>query len=95
MVLENADDKKLSETISDAFERKSIATLDKRSKSMLKYLIWHRSQTGTSGLPLVEARCYEYAKHLQKSAAPTAPGSTVARSTPRPPPSATRCASAI
>lgn len=75
MALDNAGDNKLSETISDAFERKSIATLDKRSRSMLKFLIWHRIQTGTSGLPLVEARCYEFAKHLQKTAAPTAPGS--------------------
>lgn len=75
MALNSATESQLAECIEDAFAQKKSSTLVKRGASLLKYLIWHRTLMGISGLPLTELRAYEYLKTLQSKGAPTAPAS--------------------
>ena len=67
-VLKLYDDQRIANTISDSFATKSANTLNKRSGPILRYLVWHRQQYGTSGLPFQEARIYDYARDQSTSA---------------------------
>ena len=60
-----APDEKLTELVNDTFADRKSSTLNKRAGPVLKYLVWHRAQYGTPGLPLKESRCYEYIKSIQ------------------------------
>ena len=67
-VLKLYDDQHIANTISDSFATKSANTLNKRSGPILRYLVWHRQQFGTSGLPFQEPRLYDYVKTQATSA---------------------------
>ena len=58
-------DSKLTELVDDTFADRKATTLNKRAGPILKYLMWHRTQYGTPGLPLDENRCYLYIKTLR------------------------------
>ena len=70
LAVQGEPDSEIAVLIADTFGDKKASTLNKRSGSILKYLMWHRRQYGTAGLPLLEDRCYKFIKtELQ---APTA-----------------------
>jgi hypothetical protein len=77
MVLEGKLDDLLAESVRDAFAGKKTATLVSRGSALLKYLLWHRKQTGYAGLPLREYLAYQYVKHLESTGAPTAPSTFI------------------
>jgi hypothetical protein len=77
MVLEGKLDDLLAESVRDAFAGKKTATLVSRGSALLKYLLWHRKQTGYAGLPLREYLAYQYVKQLESTGAPTAPGTFI------------------
>ena len=61
-VLRLHDDKLIASNIADIFASKSPSTLNKRSGPILRFLIWHRKNYGTSGIPFKESRAYEFIK---------------------------------
>ena len=75
MALAICSDQQMTEAVNDTFSCKSTSTLGRRASSLMKFLLWHRSQMGTAGLPLKESKCYEYIKTLQTGGSPTAPSS--------------------
>ena len=70
MAIQGEPDSDIAVLIADTFGEKKASTLNKRSGSILKYLMWHRKQYGTAGLPLLEDRCYKFIK--SELLAPTA-----------------------
>lgn len=62
------DDAKIQMIVTDVFAVKSSNTLNKRSGPILKFLVWHRTVYGTSGIPFSESRLYDYAKDKSTSA---------------------------
>ena len=75
IALHVGSDQKMMSSVEDSFTNKSTSTLERRGACFLKFLVWHRSNFGTAGVPLIESRCYEYIKHLQEAASPTSPSS--------------------
>ena len=66
-------DQYMQDMIEYAFSNRATGTLTKRGTSMLKYLLWHRKTFGTSGLPLLEKRVYEFmVAQKEAKCAPTA-----------------------
>ena len=74
-VLCQAPDSALQATIEDSFAKKATSTLNKRGSAFLGYLVWHRRNYGSSGMPLVEKRVYSYVTHLRSQQAASAAGS--------------------
>ena len=64
MAIAARTDAEMAVVISDTFADRKSSTLSKRAGCILKYLLWHRQNYGTSGLPLSEDHCYLYVKSL-------------------------------
>ena len=71
-VLDMRSETAIKKMLEDCFGGKNTNTLDKRGRSLSSYCKWHRTQFGTSALPVQERRVYDYVSELKdKAAKPT------------------------